>query len=114
MKHIFFMSFLMLLLVSCQAGQLNSDANVSKVFKYDDSIQCEDEGIPLKVMARELIGSGIAVLGSQKGHDGLVRAAACGTPTGNINIYLIQTNDLANAKSLGFKPIEKFSEEWSP
>ena len=81
-----------------------------KVFKYDTSIQCGYSGIPLDVMALELINMGIDIICSQKGHDGLVYAASCGIGTGNINIYTINTVNLIDAETINFSPVSELSE----
>ena len=81
-----------------------------KVFKYDGSIQCENTGLNLEVMALELINAGIDVVCSQKGHDGLIRPAVCGGDTGIINIYKIHNANLPDAENIGFDSVSILSE----
>ncbi len=81
-----------------------------KVFKYDQSIQCESEGIPLDEARLELARAGIDVICAQKGHDGLQRIAVCGADTGNLNVFVIQPNNLVDAEKLGFKPTSDLPE----
>jgi len=88
----------------------DSSQPYTKVYKSDSSIQCESTGIDLDVMAMELINAGIDVVCSQKGSDGLVRAAVCGAGTGGINVYTINTSNLVDTKALGFSPVSELSE----
>jgi len=81
-----------------------------KVYKTDDSIQCGNAGVELDVMVLELINSGIDVVCSQKGHDGMVRPTVCGVGTGNINVYKINAVNLPDAESLGFELVSNLSE----
>ncbi len=73
-----------------------------KIFKADGTLQC-DQGkkIGLDVMAKEL--SGLQIYSSENLHDGLMRIQMCGKPTGQNNVYEINTSDLPKALSLGFK-----------
>jgi hypothetical protein len=81
-----------------------------KVYQYDNSVQCGDDGIGLYKMAQTLRNAGIEVACSQEGHDGLSRIAACGATTGNINVYKIPGEVLADAETLGFQSINTLSE----
>lgn len=81
-----------------------------KVYKYDGSVQCERSGVELNVMAAELIHAGIDVICSQKGHDGMNRAAVCGGGTGNINIYKINRVNLPAAESIRFESVRNLGE----
>lgn len=80
-----------------------------KVYKYDGSVQCENEGIALDDMEHELTNAGITVYCSKKGFDGLAYPAACGNATGVINIYEIERIDLEIAEDLGFEPVNGLS-----
>lgn len=77
----------------------------TKVFKYDGSVQCQSSGIPLKKMAQELLRKGIDVSCSHKAHDGMMRPAVCGAGTGNLNVYRINPENLADAEALGFASV---------
>lgn len=79
----------------------------TKVFKYDGSRQCENNGIPLDVMAQELIGGGVDVICSQKGSNGMAYPAVCGAGTGAINVYLIHQENLSDAEALGFSSVNE-------
>ncbi len=81
----------------------------AKVFKYDGSVQCENNAIPLEKMAEELVSGGIDVLCSQKGDDGMARAAACGIGTGAINVYSIRQENIPDAEALGFRSVQELS-----
>ncbi|WP_331351565.1 hypothetical protein [Cellvibrio sp. UBA7671] len=79
--------------------------NQVKVFKSDNSIQCESEGIPLDEMRLELAKAGIDVICAQKTHDGMGYPSVCGGGTGNINVYVIQNSNLPDAEKLGYKSV---------
>src|SRR5690606_29354163 len=79
----------------------------TKVFKYDGSRQCENNGIPLDVMAQELIGGGVDVICSQKSSNGMAYPAVCGAGTGAINVYLIHQENLSDAEALGFSSVNE-------
>lgn len=81
-----------------------------KVFKYDQSTQCNNDGIPLEVMERELIEAGIDVKCSQKANDGMMYPAVCGGGTGDINVYLIQPENIPDAAQLGFQHVTELTE----
>lgn len=81
-----------------------------KVFKYDASTQCNDDGIPLKVMAEDLLKAGIDIKCAQKAHDGLFYPAVCGGATGAINVYEIDPKNITDAQQLGFDPVSSLSE----
>lgn len=73
-----------------------------KIFKADGTLQCnQGKKIDLDVMAKEL--SGLQIYSSENLHDGLMRIQMCGKPTGQNNVYEINTSDLPKALSLGFK-----------
>jgi hypothetical protein len=79
-----------------------ASSEVEMVYKYEGSIQCRPGGTTMKDMEATLVGNGIKVRLSCKGHDGYLRPAVCGTPTGNINIYEIDADQLQKAIGLGF------------
>ncbi len=72
------------------------------VFKADGSLQCQpDTGKSPEKMAQDL---GPMKIHSQKSvHDGKMRVQLCGTPTGQINVYEINSEDLQKAQAVGFK-----------
>lgn len=73
--------------------------------KSDNSLQCGyNVGIPLDTMAKEL--EGIAILKSEKKHDGLMRIQSCGAPTGMMNVYSIYRKDVKKAVKLGYKVLD--------
>lgn len=93
---------LCLLISACGA---DAPEPVVKIFKFDQSKQCERTGITPEDMRNELIAGGIDVLCAQKSHDGRMRAAVCGGGTGAINVYLIRSAKLADATALGYAPV---------
>jgi len=94
--------------VGCGAEDLES--RQTKVFKSDNSKQCESAGISLADMRKELTSAGIDVICAQKGNTGMAQPAVCGGSTGNINVYLIHTNNLPDAEKLGFKSVSELPE----
>ncbi|HTF86442.1 MAG TPA: hypothetical protein VL987_17795, partial [Cellvibrio sp.] len=58
-----------------------------KIFKYAQSTQCNNDGIPLKKMAEELRAAGIAFTCAQRAYDGMAYPAVCGGATGEINVF---------------------------
>ena len=72
------------------------------IYKHDGSLQCGmGKIIPLDVMAREL--KGIKIISKENRHDGMMHIQACGTITGQANIYEIPEKDLSKAMRKGFK-----------
>lgn len=86
-------------IASCSSDSVN----LSKVFKYDGSVQCEGAGIAVQVMERDLTNAGIGVSCGQKAGDGYAYPALCGVATGMINVYTIDTRDLSTAEDVGFE-----------
>lgn len=84
--------------------------SVPKVFKYDESTQCNDDGIPLNVMAEDLLEAGIDIKCSQKAHDGLFYTTVCDGATGVINVYEINPENITDAQRLGFDPVSSLSD----
>lgn len=84
--------------------------SIPKVFKYDESTQCNDDGIPLTVMAENLLEAGIDIKCSQKAHDGLFYPAVCDGATGIINVYEISPENITDAQRLGFDPVSSLSD----
>jgi len=97
-----------LLMAACQ--HVATSATYTKVYKIDGSVQCGYTGIELNAMALELTNAGIDVVCSQKGHDGLMRAAVCGADTGKLNIYTIEKKHLPDAESIGFKSVNELAD----
>jgi len=114
MNRIFLFLLFTLVLIgfgSCTEENKSSSGSVNtKVYKSDESIACESEGISLGEMAQELTNFNITVFCSQKGNDGLVRTAVCGISTGDLNIYTIAADDISTANGLGFRSTNELSE----
>lgn len=105
LSHLIYLSIGCLCSAFFGCGAEESESRQAKVFKSDNSIQCENSGISLADMRKELTSAGIDVICAQKGNTGLAYPAVCGGGTGNINVYLIHTNNLSDAEKLGFKPV---------
>jgi hypothetical protein len=78
-----------------------------RVYKADGSRQCEKfkKAISLETMEREL--AGISVYAREKRSDGLMHIQICGSPTGMINLYEIDSGFLKQAEQRGFKRLEE-------
>jgi len=109
-----------LLLISCNSDdfapvtteQSNQTPEPSKqqVYKTDGAVQCQGGGTSLAVMQQELVNGGIDVICSQKGNDNIARATVCGGAMGTINLYEINTTNVADAILLGFNPTSDITE----
>lgn len=97
-----FTGSLCLLISACGADPADP---VVKVFKFDQSKQCEESGITPEDMRKELMTVGVDVLCAQKNHDGRMRPAVCGGGTGAINVFLIHSSNLADATALGYASV---------
>ncbi len=80
------------------------------VYKYQGSRQCENGGIPLVEMQRQLQASGAIVTASSCGMDGRMYPAFCGGADGKINIFTVTSNSLNAAMSQGFTPMSSLPE----
>lgn len=73
-----------------------------RVYKSDGSRQCERRGgKSVEATEREL--AGIPVYHREKRSDGLMHIQVCGSPTGIINIFEIDSSNLKQAEERGFK-----------
>lgn len=89
-------------------GALASDNAPLKVrvYKSDGSRQCERRGgKSVEATEREL--AGIPVYHREKRSDGLMHIQVCGSPTGIINIFEIDSSNLKQAEERGFKRWEE-------
>lgn len=73
-----------------------------KIYKYDGSLQCGmGQAIAPKIMREEI--KEIQVFSMKSQADGQMHIQACGTPTGQINVFEIRQIDLDQATKKGFK-----------
>ena len=90
------------------SSEESSQEQHSFIFKPDGTTHCESKhGINLDSMELELSSNDIPVFATRKGHDGREGIALCGKPTGQINIYEVNTSDVARAISLGFHELPR-------
>ncbi len=114
MRIIFVPIFLIATLSSCGGGGDDPslpppDANVY-VIKNRGAVQCTSAPMPLATLQRQLTDAGVQLVnysGSQPiapscGVDGRAYATLCGSPTGEIGIFLIQQLQLPKATAAGF------------
>ena len=81
-----------------------SEARV-RVYKPDGSRQCEKRGAQsVELMEREL--AGIVVYSREKRKDGLMHIQVCGSASGMINLYEIDSSFLKQAEERGFKRLD--------
>jgi len=105
MKQILILGLCVLVSACTHQTQPQNNAHTIKVFKSDQSKQCEANGIAPDDMRQELIQVGVDVLCSQKAYDGMMHASVCEGSTGAINIFVIHKDNLGDAKALGFMPV---------
>lgn len=80
--------------------------NRVKVYKPDGTLQCnQGKKISVETMSKEL--QGFKIYSSENKHDGLMRIQLCGKPTGQVNIFEIDLENLPKAEALGFKKWSK-------
>ncbi len=96
------MAFLAIFLICCSS----IDTPTIEIYKKDCSIQCFGFSITIDVMIKELIDNDIKVISSYKDIDGQYHPTACGMPTGNINVFEINTFDYKLALELGYQLID--------
>jgi hypothetical protein len=72
------------------------------VYKYQGSRQCENGGVPLAEMQRQLQMSGITVVNSSCGMDGRMYPAFCGGADGKINIFSIPSDTVGQVTPQGY------------
>ncbi len=83
---------------------------ITKVFKGSGALRCAGNGVPLATMSMDLTSAGIDVICAQKAFDGLVRCAACGCASGEINVYSIHSQNLSDAEARGFLAVDELPE----
>ena len=123
LKSLLSLGFLIFILVGCASGncrshrenvpdekavnqavaQISSNAqNRVKVYKYDGGLQCGmGKPVAISQMQKEL--KDIHVYTAENKPDGLMHIQACGTPTGQANVYEIDRTSIEAAKKRGFK-----------
>jgi hypothetical protein len=72
-----------------------------RVAKSDEGKQCENNGISLTEMQKQLVG--VTVYSSSKENDGRMRITLCGIDAGTFNVYEIAASDLSSAIAFGFR-----------
>ena len=93
--------------------QNNANTGVSSfadVYKYQGSRQCENGGVPLAEMQRQLQMSNIPVTNASCGTDGRMYPQFCGGADGKINIFTIPSAALDAALAQGFVLLNQLPE----
>jgi len=73
------------------------------VFHSLGSRQCQPGGVTPEELADRLRSAGVTVSGVSCGTDGLIRAAACGTPDGHLAVFDIAPEQRDVALAQGFR-----------
>lgn len=127
MAKIVFISIFSIYLAGCASGHCRGQENLTeaaklkwqdadvlkeqqnkrvKIFKPDGSLQCGmGQALSPKSMSKQL--SGVTVYNMKSQADGFMHIQACGTPTGQINVFEISLADLEEATKAGFKEWKK-------
>ena len=73
----------------------------------DGSLQCDtkSEDNSLDRMQAELVANDIQIYKAYKSNDGLIHIQICGSPTGKINVFDINEQDVDKAQAMGFELI---------
>jgi hypothetical protein len=89
---------------SCTGGVATVSGVIGavSVYKAAGSVQCSGGGLTPAQMQIELTSAGIGVISAACGVDGNAHVAACGAADGRINIFEVQSADVAAAQGLGF------------
>ncbi len=114
----FKLSCLNLALISC-GGLISSLAYAdsqefftTQVYKYINDPACggDRQAISQNDMLAELHQSNISALCVASGNDGLAHTESCGSNTGNLNSFTINSKQIQDAINLGYFPLSDFSE----
>ena len=127
MGKVIALGMLSLFLVGCASGHCRGQENLTeaaklkwqdaeelkeqqnkrvKIYKPDGSLQCGmGQALSPKSMSKQL--SGVTVFAMKSQQDGFMHIQACGTPTGQINVFEISLADLEKASKAGFKEWKK-------
>ena len=84
------------------SASLSGDVTALSVYQSAGSVQCAGGGLTPAQMQLQLTGNGIGVISSACGIDGDAHIAVCGASAGRINIFEVQSSDVAAAQGLGF------------
>ena len=92
--------------VATKTGLGQGSTRWVKVYKPDGSLQCGmGSPIPPDDMGKELRDKGVRIKSALKQNDGLMRIQVCGSASGMINVFEIQSSNKAIAKELGYKEL---------
>ena len=92
-------------LSACGGGGTDPQSENSLFYKYAGSLQCFGGGQSLSEMTFQLSNSGILVLESYCGDDGLPHVAMCGATDGRIGIFKVHSLQEQTAFTNGLKPL---------
>ena len=90
---------------ACGGGSTDPQRENSLFYKYAGSLQCFGGGLSLSEMTFQLSNSGILVLESYCGDDGLPHVAMCGATDGRIGIFKVYSFQEQTAFSIGLKQL---------
>ena len=87
---------------ACGGGD---ETTTTDVYAVRGSLQCTGGGVTLAQQRAQLEGAGVAVVSASCGSDGVPRVTQCGTPSGEIGVFTIPSNQVGPASSSGFLPL---------
>ncbi|HHJ13645.1 MAG TPA: hypothetical protein ENJ79_04615 [Gammaproteobacteria bacterium] len=93
------------------SGQPNPE---TLIYIETGSVQCEADGVSEQETAQLLTNSGIPVLATNCGELTRPVAAQCGMPGPDINLHLIPTQRVDQARAMGFKLVADLENENGP
>ena len=114
-SKIILMTWMMIGAIGCTTGhcrgrKLDPIPKKIFIFKSDQGKQCDkNSGVSVSDMANQL--KDIKVYSQENRSDGKMHPMVCGASSGKVNVYQIDSTDLAKAKSYGF---EQLPENTSP
>lgn len=85
-----------------QNNNAAAPTSYADVYKYQGSRQCENGGVPLAEMQRQLQSMNIPVTNASCGTDGRMYPQFCGGADGKINIFTIPSDAVDAALARGF------------
>ena len=101
---------IVLILVGVVAGCGGGDEpTTTDVYAARGSLQCSVGGVTLAQQLAQLEGAGVAVVSASCGSDGVPRITQCGTPSGEIGVFTIPSNQVGAASSSGFLPLSRLA-----
>lgn len=87
---------------ACGGGD---ESTTTDVYATRGSLQCSGGGVTLAQQRAQLESAGATVVSASCGSDGVLRVTQCGTPSGEIGVFSIPSNQVGLASTSGFLPL---------